>query len=69
MNYYFQKAGILNNNVKVHRIDLESNKLILYLRSSVMLRPLVDFFGSSIISIYDVVSQNENLPNQTRKKR
>jgi hypothetical protein len=69
LNYYFQKAGILNNNVKVHRIDLESNKLILYLRSSVMLRPLVDFFGSSIISIYDVVSQSENLPNQTRKKR
>ena len=69
LNYYFQKAGILNNNVKVHRIDLESNKLILYLRSSVMLRPLVDFFGSSIISIYDVVSQSENLLNQTRKKR
>jgi hypothetical protein len=69
LNYYFQKAGILNNNVKVHRIDLESNKLILYLRSSVMLRPLVDFFGSSIVSIYDVVSQSENLPNQTRKKR
>ncbi|NBU98523.1 MAG: hypothetical protein EBS19_10005 [Spirochaetia bacterium] len=69
LNYYFQKAGILNNNVKVHRIDLESNKLILYLRSSVMLRPLVDFFGSSIISIYDVVSQIENLPNPTRKKR
>ena len=69
LNYYFQKAGILNNNVKVHRIDLESNKLILYLRSSVMLRPLVDFFGSSIISIYDLVSHSENLPNQTRKKR
>ena len=31
LNFYFQKAGILKNNVKVHRIDLESNKVILYL--------------------------------------
>ena len=70
LNFYFQKAGILNNNVKVHRVDLESNKVILYLRSSVVLRPLVDIFGSNIISLYDVSpSSIEKTQFQPKKKK
>lgn len=70
LNFYFQKAGILKNNVKVHRIDLEPNKVILYLRSSVVLRPLVDIFGSNIISVFDVSpSSIENLKTISRKKK
>lgn len=67
LNYYFNKAGILNNNVKVHRIELDSNIVKIYLRSSVVLKPLVDFFGSSFISVYDVGIPSEGTERINRK--
>lgn len=68
LNFYFQKAGILSSSARVHRVNLESNKVILYLRSSVVLKPLVDFFGSSIVSIEEI-SDPDNQTNSIKKNR
>ncbi|MCB1140850.1 MAG: hypothetical protein H7A24_07140 [Leptospiraceae bacterium] len=51
LNYYLQKADLSSDSVKVSRIESHMNTLVLHLRSSVVLRPLVDIFGSNVISV------------------
>lgn len=65
LNYYFQKAGILSSSARVHKFELNPDRVLLSLRSSVVLKPLVDFFGSNIISINEL--QNDGIPVRKNK--
>jgi hypothetical protein len=53
LNYFLQKARLSNETVKISRLELEENTLILYLRSSVVLKPLIEVFGSNVIDIQE----------------
>lgn len=57
LNFYFQKAGILSSSARVHQFVLNPNKVVLSLRSNSVLKPLVDFFGSNIISITEIKNE------------
>jgi hypothetical protein len=51
LNYFLKKANINHESVKVHKVTLETNKLVLQLRSSVVLKPLADLFGSDVVAV------------------
>lgn len=58
LNYFLKKANLNSEVVKVHKVLLETNRLILLIRSTVVLKPLADFFGSDVVKVY-------SLPNKT----
>ncbi len=60
LNYFLKKANISPESVKIHKVKLETNKLIFYLRSTIALKPLADFFGADAIRVFSI-SHSESL--------
>ncbi|MCB1179982.1 MAG: hypothetical protein KDK36_20560 [Leptospiraceae bacterium] len=54
LSFFLNKAKINPEGVKIHRLNLEKNKLVFDLRSSVVLKPLADLFGSSVVSVISI---------------
>jgi hypothetical protein len=57
LNYFLNKAKLNSEVVKVHKVLLETNRLILFIRSTVVLKPLADFFGSDVVKVYSIPNQ------------
>lgn len=60
LNYFLKKANITPELVKIHKVKLETNKLIFYLRSTIILKPLADFFGADAVRVFSI-SHSESL--------
>jgi len=54
LNYFLEKANLNQNAVKIHKVELEPNKLKFFVKSNVVLKSLVDVFGSRVISVHTV---------------
>ncbi|MDX1960267.1 MAG: hypothetical protein SFU98_16985 [Leptospiraceae bacterium] len=54
LNYYLEKANLSPDAVKVHKVIVETDRLVFYVRSTIVLRSLVDFFGSQVLSVTDL---------------
>ncbi len=60
LNYFLQKASLSSDVVKVHKVLLETNRLIFFVRSTVVLKPLADFFGSEVVKVYSLPASNSS---------
>lgn len=60
LNYFLQKAKVNPESVKIHKVKIETNKLIFYLRSTIVLKPLADFFGADALRVFSI-SDTESL--------